>query len=86
MSKQPRGLGKGLGALLGDQALNQIRKPVEYVHKTVVTPETPEPEKATADIMLIPVDLIEANPYQPRMSFDNEALEGRDSCIHTGYQ
>ena len=40
MSKQPRGLGKGLGALLGDQALSQIRKPVEYVHKTVVTPES----------------------------------------------
>ena len=83
MSKQPRGLGKGLGALLGDQALNQIRKPVEYVHKTVVTPETPEPEKATADIMLIPVDLIEANPYQPRMSFDNEALEGLAESIRS---
>ena len=81
MSKQPRGLGKGLGALLGDQPLNQIRKPVEYIHKTVVTPETPEPSKATADIMLIPVDLIEANPYQPRMSFDSEALEGLAESI-----
>lgn len=81
MSKQPRGLGKGLGALLGDQALSQIRKPVEYVHKTVVTPETPGPEKATADIMLIPVDLIEANPYQPRMSFDTEALDGLAESI-----
>ena len=81
MSKQPRGLGKGLGALLGDQSLNQIRKPVEYVHKTVVSPESPEPSSATADIMLIPVDLIEANPYQPRMSFDNEALEGLAESI-----
>lgn len=81
MSKQPRGLGKGLGALLGDQALSQIRKPVEYVHKTVVTPETTEPARATADIMLIPADLIEANPYQPRMSFDNEALEGLAESI-----
>ena len=81
MSKQPRGLGKGLGALLGDQALSQIRKPAEYVHKTVVTPETTEPARATADIMLIPADLIEANPYQPRMSFDNEALEGLAESI-----
>ena len=81
MSKQPRGLGNGLGALLGDQALSQIRKPVEYVHKTVVTPESPEPSKATADIMLIPVDLIEANPYQPRMSFDNESLDGLAESI-----
>lgn len=83
MSKQPRGLGKGLGALLGDQAITQIRKPVEYVHKTVVTAETPEPDKATADIMLIPVDLIEANPYQPRMSFDSESLEGLAESIRS---
>lgn len=75
MSKQPRGLGKGLGALLGDKDLNQIRKPVEYIHKTVVTPETPDTSKSKADIMLVPVEMIEANPYQPRMSFDNEALE-----------
>ena len=61
MSKQPRGLGKGLGALLGDQAISQIRKPVEYVHKTVVTSDTPEDEKAMADIMLIPAGFIEAN-------------------------
>lgn len=81
MSKQPRGLGKGLGALLGDQALSQIRKPVEYVHKSVVTSETPEPSGANADIMLIPVDYIEANPYQPRMSFDTEALEGLAESI-----
>lgn len=72
MSKQQRGLGKGLGALLGDKDLSQIRKPVEYIHKTVVTPETPQ---TTADIMLIPVDMIEPNPFQPRMTFDNEALE-----------
>lgn len=83
MSKQQRGLGRGLGALLGDKDLNQIRKPVEYIHKTVVTPETPETQQPRADIMLIPVGMVEANPYQPRMSFDNEALEGLAESIRS---
>ena len=40
MSKQQRGLGKGLGALLGgDTDLSQIRKPVGYVNKEVVNVE-----------------------------------------------
>jgi ParB family chromosome partitioning protein len=72
MSKQQRGLGKGLGALLGGDA-DLIRKPVGYVNKQVVT-ETKVQTQDTADILRIPVDLIEPNPYQPRMSFDQEAL------------
>lgn len=80
MSKQPRGLGKGLGALLGDKDLNQIRKPVEYINKAVVTPETKE---NTADIMLIPVDMIEPNPFQPRSTFDQDALEELAGSIRT---
>ena len=74
MSKQQRGLGKGLGALLGGDAdLSNIRKPVGYVNKEVVT-STP-PKQGTADILRIPVDMVEPNPFQPRMSFDQEALE-----------
>ncbi len=80
MSKQPRGLGKGLGALLGDKDLNQIRKPVEYINKAVVTPETKE---SSADIMLIPVDMIEPNPFQPRSTFDQEALDELAASIRT---
>ena len=83
MSKQQRGLGKGLGALLGgDTDLSQIRKPVGYVNKQVVT-ETPVQTQDTADILRIPVDLIEPNPYQPRMSFDQEALEELADSIRT---
>lgn len=74
MSKQQRGLGRGLGALLGDADLSQIRKPVEYVHKSVVSSDT-DTDRGSADIMLIPADMIEPNPFQPRMSFDSEALE-----------
>lgn len=75
MSRQQRGLGKGLGALLGDADLSQIRKPVEYVHKSVVSTDVPDSGRNSADIMLIPIDMIEPNPFQPRMSFDAEALE-----------
>ena len=75
MSKQQRGLGKGLGALLGgDPDINQIRKPVGYVNKEVVSAGQ-QPKQATADVLRIPADMIEPNPFQPRMSFDQEALD-----------
>ena len=83
MSKQQRGLGKGLGALLGGDAdLSQIRKPVGYVNKEVVNVEQPQ-QGGTADIMRIPVDMIEPNPFQPRMNFDSEALEELADSIRT---
>ena len=81
MSKQQRGLGKGLGALLGGDT-DLIRKPVGYANKQVVT-ETKVETQDTADILRIPVDLIEPNPYQPRMSFDQEALEELADSIRT---
>ncbi|MBQ7771605.1 MAG: ParB/RepB/Spo0J family partition protein [Bacteroidales bacterium] len=81
MSKQQRGLGRGLGALLGgDSDLSQIRKPVGYVNKEVVRTDKPQD---TADILRIPVSMIEPNPYQPRMSFDQEALEELAESIKT---
>lgn len=81
MSKTPRGLGKGLGALLGDNTdLSSFRKPVEYINKTVVTSEQPQ---NTADIMLIPVGMIEPNPFQPRSAFDQDAMEELADSIRT---
>jgi ParB family chromosome partitioning protein len=81
MSKQQRGLGKGLGALLGgDPDLSQIRKPVGYVNKEVVKNDQPQD---TSDILRIPVDMIEPNPFQPRMSFGQEALEELAESIRT---
>lgn len=82
MSKQQRGLGKGLGALLGgDTDLNQIRKPVGYVNKEVVSES--QPKQGSADILRIPVAMIEPNPFQPRMSFDQDALEELAESIRT---
>ena len=83
MSKQQRGLGKGLGALLGgDAELSQIRQPVGYVNQEVVSTES-RPQQGTADIMRIPMDMIEPNPFQPRMSFGQDALEELTESIRT---
>ena len=82
MTKQQRGLGKGLGALLGGNPdMSQIRKPVGYVNKQIVS-HAQQPQ-GTADILRIPTDMIEPNPYQPRMSFDQEALEELAESIIT---
>ena len=81
MSKLQRGLGKGLSALLGDAGeLEQLRAPVGYVNKEVVGASEPQD---TADILRIPVDMIEPNPFQPRMSFDQDALQELAASIKT---
>ena len=82
MAKQQHGLGRGLSALLGDDAsdLREIRKPVGYIDKEVVGATAP---KDTADVLRIPVDLVEPNPFQPRMSFDPEALQELADSIRT---
>lgn len=84
-AKQQHGLGKGLGALLGGDNLdlNQIRKPVGYINKDVVTIAQQQPSAPQADVLRIAIDLIEPNPYQPRMSFDAEALEELAESIRT---
>lgn len=81
MAKQQRGLGKGIGALLGgDTDFAPLRQPVGYVNKEVVGQR---PSQDTADVLRIPVDMIEPNPYQPRMNFDQEALEELADSIRT---
>ena len=73
MNKDQSRLGKGLGALLGDTgAVDTLRKPVGYVNKEIAGAK---PRQDTSDILRIPVDMVEANPFQPRMSIDPEALE-----------
>ncbi len=82
MSREPRGLGKGLSALLGEiPDADQLRKPVGYVNKEIVG--TRGRQENTADILRIPVDMIEPNPFQPRSSFDEEALQELAASIRT---
>lgn len=82
MSREPRGLGKGLSALLGEVPnADELRKPVGYINKEIVG--TKGRQENTADVLRIPVDMIEPNPFQPRMSFDTDALEELASSIRS---
>jgi len=58
-TRQP--LGRGLAALLGDI--------------TVAPPGAAASPGAGAGLRQIPLDLLDPNPFQPRMAFDQEALE-----------
>lgn len=82
MSREPRGLGKGLSALLGDASstAEQHRAPVGYLNKEIVGARQ---HQDTTDILRIPMDMIEANPFQPRMSFDQEAMEELAASIRS---
>ena len=81
MSREPRVLGKGLGALLGGPTdVEQLRKPVGYVNKEIVDVTATQD---TSDILRIPIDMIEPNPFQPRMTFDQIALEELAESIKT---
>lgn len=78
--KDVKGLGKGLGAILGEEvpSVDQLRKPVGYINKAVAGASS---QQDTAGVLRVPVDAIEPNPYQPRMSFDQTALEELASSI-----
>ena len=82
MAKVQHGLGKGLGALLGEDAadLRELRQPVGYINKEVVGASEAQD---TSDVLRIPTDLIEPNPFQPRMNFDPEALKELADSIRT---
>ena len=56
-----KALGRGLSALLGDQSVTQAVAPTEPARPA----NTPE----------VPIDLIHANPDQPRKSFNKANLE-----------
>lgn len=65
-------LGKGLGALLGDAA--PLKEPHE-LHRIV--------SGNPAAVSDVPLDQIVPNPWQPRASFDPEALEELTESIRT---
>lgn len=65
--KVQRGLGRGLGALLGDAVEEQ--EPTQHVEPAQ------EPERAPVDeVRMLPIHLIDPNREQPRRSFDEDAL------------
>ena len=67
--------------MLGDAGnLDSLRSPVGYVNKDVVGTKDPQD---TADVLRIPVNMIEPNPFQPRMSFDQDSLQELAASIRT---
>ncbi len=66
MTKKPRGLGRGLDALLGSSPL-----------KIPATPIDPSARKGTehGELRDLPVDLIQRGKYQPRINMNQEALQ-----------
>ncbi len=80
MSVKSRGLGKGLEALMGSvPGADQLRKPVGYINKQVAGSSA----SSDADILRIPMDMVDANPFQPRINFDQEALEELAASIRS---
>lgn len=72
MAKPERGLGKGLGALLGNVAdMSEFRPPVQYINQSSGNRTQPK----EGDIRLINLSDIVPNPFQPRITFDQQALE-----------
>ena len=63
--KVQRGLGRGLGALLGD----------DVVEQPAAAPEVKAPVEEVQDaVRMLPIRLIDPNRDQPRRSFDEDAL------------
>ena len=60
--------------------VESFRKPVGYVNKEIAGAR---PRQDSSDILRIPVSQVEANPMQPRMAFDQEALEELAASIRT---
>ena len=64
--KVQRGLGRGLGALLGDA--------VEEVQAAAPAPAPQEVREPADEVHTLPIHLIDTNPEQPRRTFDEAAL------------
>lgn len=80
-NKQESRLGKGLSALLGEMSLSSPeRKPVGYINKEIAGAR---PVQDYGDVLRIPANLIDPNPYQPRMAFDNDSLEELAESVRT---
>lgn len=62
MSTQKKVLGRGLGALIP-------QRPAE------AAPPPPPPAAAPSGLLMVPIDHIQPNPYQPRKTFNEASIE-----------
>lgn len=82
VNNKKRGLGKGIGSLLGSYDMNEeITSAVEAATKDIKAPAVPVVEtkaEAAAEgeaVIYVPVDRVSANKNQPRKAFDEEKLK-----------
>lgn len=73
--KVQRGLGRGLGALLGDAVEENVTAPV--------VPETHEDGPKADVVRMLPIHLIDPNREQPRRTFDEAALNDLAQSIRS---
>ena len=74
MAKKTMAFGKGLSAMLEDAAAVQFNRPQ-------AAPVKDNPEASAAAVAEIPLDKIIPNPYQPRLTFDEDALQELSDSI-----
>ncbi|MBX2972046.1 MAG: ParB/RepB/Spo0J family partition protein [Flavobacteriales bacterium] len=72
MSTKKKGLGRGLSALLDDPATDITTSSANADHSGAGN--SPLPARSSSPIGMVPVAQIEANPFQPRTHFSEEAL------------
>ena len=68
--KPKGGLGKGLDVLFGGSEANEQNNNIPEFHRNI----TELNPKSDEQILFIELDMIKANPYQPRKEFDNSEL------------
>ena len=81
-----KALGKGLSALLRDFPAAAEPAAVEAPVPPVAAPVAPAPAVAAAvgGILEVPLDFIQASPYQPRAYFEPQALEELAQSMRSG--
>ena len=83
MSKKRQSLGKGIEALLGEDALQSLQKddPADIYNSPSTTASAATPQNqaeattTSGRVSEIPLERIVPGPWQPRQRFDKEALE-----------
>lgn len=82
-AKTRPGLGKGLGALIGDPRLPSDAPPGPASSATVpAAPDLPDPP-ASRTVRMIPVGDIRRSPWQPRQAFEDASLNELTASIRT---
>lgn len=80
---RPRGLGRGLSALLGEPVRTDVGKANAPARNVYELPQPGPPAAADSGPRQIPIDLVGRNPQQPRKHFDEGELEELAGSIRT---